>query len=338
MTHGLLKPGLNVALVLAALLQHPGEPVVPARRFEFARVEMGTLFRVILYSEDQSQALKASNRAFERIAQLDAMLSDYRPDSELSRLCDKDVERPQVVSHELFHLLQLSVELSRRTGGRFDVTVKPLSDLWRKARQEGKLPGHDELENRRRLVGYRDLLLNPWTNSVRFRKAGMRLDLGAIAKGHAADEALRVLREHGIERALVEAGGDVRAGRPPPHQGGWRVAIEGGRGRLLLNEQAVATSGDDYQFLEVNGKRYSHILDPTTGIGLTTRRLVTVVALDATTADALATALSVCDIGTGLRLVDETPGAAARIESRDQDRVWMTSRFPAGDRSGDPPR
>ncbi len=318
-----------LALLLGALSVAPAATLSPPRRFEFARLEMGTLFRVALYSSDPTQARVASERAFAKIAELDGIFSDYRPDSELSRVCNDAAGQPQVVSRELFHLLQVSVALSRRTGGRFDVTVKPLSDLWRRARREGKLPAREDLEAHRQLVGYRDLLLNPWTRSVRFRKAGMRLDLGAIAKGYAADEALRVLREAGIERALVEAGGDVRTGLPPPGRKGWTVAIQPGqRGRLLLSDQAVATSGDDYQFLEIGGLRYSHILDPATGLGLTTHRLVTVVAPDATSADSLATALSVCDIARGLQLVEETEGAAARIESGDQGRVWFSSRFP----------
>ncbi len=316
-------------MFLCVLSIVPGASPPPPRRFEFARVEMGTLFRVALYSSDPKQARIAAERAFGRIAELDAILSDYRPDSELSRLCESAVDRPQVVSRELFDLLQLSVALSRRTGGAFDVTVKPLSDLWRRARRDGMLPAPEDLEVGRQLVGYRDLLLNPWTRSVRFRKAGMGLDLGGIAKGYAADEALRVLRETGIDRALVEAGGDVRTGRPPPGRKGWRVAIQPGRrGELLLHDQAVASSGDDYQFLEVDGQRYSHILDPATGLGLTTHRLVTVVAPDATTADALATALSVCDIDHGLRLVEETEGTAARVESRHEGRVWFSSNFP----------
>ena len=142
----------------------------------------------------------------------------------------------------------------------------------------------------------------------------MRLDLGGIAKGYAADEALQVLRSHGLDRALVTLGGEVVAGSPPPGQPGWTVALRtpGGEQRpLSLNNAAASTSGDAEQWMEVAGQRYSHVFDPRTGQPLIGRRSVTVVAREGMVADALATALSVLGPGQGLALVESFPGAAA---------------------------
>ena len=167
----------------------------------------------------------------------------------------------------------------------------------------------------------------------------MRLDFGGIAKGYAADEALAVLRQHGIRSALVAAAGDIAVADPPPGQAGWRVevgAIDVTHAppprTLWLRRSAVATSGDVFQRLEIGGRRYSHILDPRTGIGLTDHSLVTVVARDATTADSLATAVSVLGPEAGLRLIERTAGASALILRVPEGRIEVTEsrHFPRG--------
>lgn len=282
---------------------------------------MGVPFRLVVYAPHRALAQTAARAAFERVAQLNAIFSDYDPDSEISRLCHETPPGTAVpISAELAFLLDRSQRLARTTDGAFDVTVGPLVNLWRHARRRRELPPPHLLQEARSRVGWRLLDLDPRARTLALRAPNMRLDFGGIAKGYAADEALRVLREHGLTRALVAAAGDVRAGDAPPGQSGWRV--EFGHADVtpppaprvaFLRHAALATSGDVYQRLEIGGKRYSHILDPRTGLGLTDHSLVTVIAPDGTTADSLATAVSVLGPDAGLRRVERTRGAAALI-------------------------
>ena len=211
--------------------------------------------------------------------------------------------------------------------GRFDVTIGPVVNLWRKARRRHALPDSTVLNEALGLVGYREVVVNERNRTVVLGQPGMRIDLGAIAKGYAADEALRLLREQGFSRALVDAGGDVVVGDAPPGRDGWRIEIEGIRDpeadvgnprTLLLANRAVATSGDAYRYVEIDGIRYSHIVDPETGLGLTTRSSVTVVARDCMTADSLATAVSVLGPDRGMRLIDTTCGSEAYLIVADE--------------------
>jgi thiamine biosynthesis lipoprotein len=169
------------------------------------------------------------------------------------------------------------------------------------------------------LVGYQLIRLDPEFKTVELTKSGMRLDFGGIAKGYAIDQALDVLRQHGISRALVDAGGDIGLGDPPPDKPGWVIGVaplEPGDQPLIylsLSNVAIATSGDTWQFVEINGRRYSHLVDPRTATALSDHSSVTVIAPDCTTADSLASAVSVLGPEKGIELVDRTPGAAAYI-------------------------
>jgi thiamine biosynthesis lipoprotein len=245
-------------------------------------------------------------------------MSDYRETSELMALCQQAGGPPVSVSEDLFRILSRSQELARLTGGAFDVTVGPVARLWRRARRTGELPDPQRLARARELVGDDKLHLDEKTRSVRLEKSGMLLDLGGIAKGYAADEAISVLQRHGIRRALVAAGGDLVASDPPPGASGWAVAIaslaateEAPARHLSLRRMAVSTSGDAEQYVEIHGVRYSHIVDPRTGLGVTGRTSVTVVARNGTTSDALATAASVLGPERGLELINSLSGVAA---------------------------
>lgn len=310
---------------LVALLYQPatvpeGRPD-PARH-EFESKHMGTTFRVVLYADDAGAAKRAADAAFARVAALDAIMSDYKRDSELNRLCaafKTGVGEPAKVSDDLFFVLFKAEQLSKASDGAFDVTVGPVVQLWRHARRTQQLPEKDELAAALARVGYKNVELDPARQTVKLLKPGMQLDLGGIAKGYAADEALRVLREkHGIGRALVAAAGDITCGDPPPGKDFWAVDIapiaRGQKPRpLRLANASVSTSGDLEQFVEIGGVRYSHIVDPKTGLGLTGRRSVTVVAPKGVTADSLTKAVMVSPSDKGLSLVEKTPGAAAYL-------------------------
>jgi len=266
-------------------------------RREFTAVHMGVPVRMVLHSSSDLVASKAARAAFARIAELDDKMSDYRPQSEVRMLSQRPGDW-QTVSPDLFAVLARAEEVSRNSGGVFDVTLGPLVQLWRETRQTRRLPDPDVLSRARSRSGAPMFEVDIEHSAVRLWVPNMRLDLGGIAKGYILQEALKTLRTHGIRSALVEAGGDVVVGDPPPGQAGWSVFVAGGdtatlRRAKALSNVAVATSGGSEQFVEIGGVRYSHIIDPRTGLGATGRHIVTVIAEDAALADAAATALSV---------------------------------------------
>jgi thiamine biosynthesis lipoprotein len=289
---------------------------------------MGTKFTIILYAPDEQAANRSFKAAFRRIEALDLCLSDYQSDSEINRLSrTAPTPRPGSVSDDLLAVLLASQRMSQRSGGAFDITVGPLTKLWRRARRQRSLPSEARLDEARAGVGYQLVKLDASAHTAELLGENMRLDVGAIAKGYAVDQALIELGREGIEHALVNASGDMAASGPPPGKPGWHVGIApldtksppSIFGRLA--HQAVATSGDTFQFVEINGTRYSHIVDPRTGIGLTQRSNVTVLARTCIEADALASAASVLGPVAGLRLIERTPDAEALIVLQDGDRV-----------------
>jgi thiamine biosynthesis lipoprotein len=239
---------------------------------------MGTLVRITIYSKEASPM----RAAFDRIRELDEKLSDYKAESELNRLCQI---RNMRVSEDLFRVLEAAQKLSALTDGAFDVTIGPVTHLWRLGKRA-------DVETMAR-VGWRNVVLDKKHRSVELKLAGMQLDLGAIAKGYAADEALKTLRRLGVKQALIAVSGDIVAGDAPPGTRGWRVGLEPAGGEIFLRNAAVSTSGETEQFREIGGVRYSHIIDPKTGLGLTSAIAVTVVARRGLGADPIATAVSV---------------------------------------------
>jgi len=304
-------------------------------RFEFSQVHMGTKFNIILYARDATTATRVANATFNRIEQLDAIMSDYRATSELMMLCGRSGGEWVKVSGPLFDILGRSQELSTLTDGAFDVTVGPVVRLWRRARRTGEMPDEVGLAKAMQLVGYRMLDLDKKTQSVRLAKRGMLLDLGGIAKGYAADEAIAVLKRNGIRSALVAAGGDVVVSGPPPGARGWVIGIaplertnEPPNDYLYLSDAAVSTSGDSEQNVEIGELRYSHIVDPRTGLGLTNRIGVTVVAKSGTVSDSVATAASVLGPERGFRLINETKGASGLIRQVTAEGLRILSSIP----------
>lgn len=278
------------------------------------------MFRIVLYAPNQETAARASQAAFDCVTRLDGIMSDYRATSELSLLCQKAGSGPVKVSAELFDILSISQEIAARTGGAFDITAGPIIQLWRRARRTDELPDHARLTKAVALTGYRKLHLNRPTQEVQLDLPGMQLDLGGIAKGYAAHRAVAVLQAYGVRSALVAAGGDIFAGAAPPGEKEWRVSIlsltpdeKNEEGRLMVHDAAVSTSGDAEQFVQIGGVRYSHIVDPRTGLAVTGRSSVTVVAREGAIADAAATALSVLGPTEGLKFIDEERDAAAFI-------------------------
>ncbi|HLJ54504.1 MAG TPA: FAD:protein FMN transferase [Chthonomonadaceae bacterium] len=301
----------------AAQSAKPVRPHARLTRYEYTEYHMGVDVRIVLYAPDKPEAETACAAAFERFAELDTAMSDYRVDSELNRLCAKAGGPAVRVSADLFRPLQRAQELARLSGGAFDATCGPVVRLWRKARKEKALPPPSEIAAAAARTGWRYVELNAAKRTVRLRKPGMQLDLGAIGKGYADDCAQEVLRRHGISSALVEAGGDIVVTDAPPGQPGWRIEVPnsgdaGARPRTFAN-CAISTSGDLEQSAAIGGKRYSHVVDPRTGWPLTNRIQVTVIARDGLTSDGLSTAVSVLGPIRGRELARRYPGTTVYI-------------------------
>jgi FAD:protein FMN transferase len=307
------------------------------RRFESVEPHMGTLARVTVYTSSEASAKEAFRAAFDRIAGLDRILSDYRPESELNQLTTLAVNKPTHVSEDLFAVLQASQALAEATDGAFDITLGPVTTLWRDARRSGALPGRDELRAAVRRTGFRKLHLDAHRRTAMLDMAGMRLDVGGIGKGYAASEAVAVLTHLGIRSALVALSGDLAFSEPPPGERGWRIGIYAGEGTrrlsrtLELANRAVSTSGSSEQHLDADGHRYSHIVDPTSGMGVTEDLSVTVIAQHGKDADGLDTAISVMGAERGMALIESRRDAAACIVHRTPagTRVLTSSNFPS---------
>jgi len=322
-------------LLLVSLSYATDAPLQP---YEAVESHMGTLVRIKLYAADQEHAKAGFRAAFERIAELDRTLSDYQPDSELNQLCRTAAGHPVNISDDLYRVLSAAQELAKESGGAFDVTQGPVILLWRNARRDRILPDPSALRAAAGRSGFTNLHLNQVGPTAVLDRPDMQLDVGGIAKGYAADAALEVLNRMGITSALVAASGDLAFSHAPPGQRGWKIGLDSlddsldrpdaPFSRVLeLSDAAVSTSGDTEQFAELNGKRYSHIIDPATSQALTDSVTVSVIARRGITADSLATAVCVLGPDRGMALVEKHREAAAILVKRSGGAPVESSKF-----------
>jgi FAD:protein FMN transferase len=266
------------------------------KRFEYSRVQMGGQARIVLYTNAKERAESAARAAFNEIERLENILSDWRPRSELSRLSAGAGGPAVKVSRELYTVLVQAQRLARLSDGAFDITVGPLTRLWRESRKTERLPDRAVLRAARERVGWEKLELAERGRTARLTVPGMVLDAGGIAKGYALDRAVGVLRRQGVRSCLLEMGGDLWAGDPPPGERGWR--IERDNSVVTVARSAISTSGTGEQGVLIGRRRYAHIVDPRTGLGLTQFIQVSVSAQEGLVSDPLATALCVLGPGT----------------------------------------
>ena len=297
-------------------------------KYSFTQPAMGSPFTITIATGDSLGAAHAATAAFHLADSLNAILSDYIDSSEINRLSATSGQGRYVpVSPPLFDILRRAQEAATLTAGSYDITIGPVVRLWRKARKTGIPPSESEIASALARSGYRYCHLDTVQRSVWLEKPGMQLDVGGLGKGFVAAAALQMLKQSGFSKAMVNAGGKIVTGEPPAANG-WIIGINapGEKQRLLsiylsLENNSVATSGDLYQYMEWQGKRYSHIIDPHTGIGLTRRRNVTAIAPDGTTADWLATACSILSWRQSLKLIKKIPGAALLVTETKRDRI-----------------
>lgn len=314
----------SVVLLWAAALRGAEPSDETLQRFEYLESKMAVPVRLILYAESKEAADSAAAAVYRRFDDLNDKLSDWSPESELVRACRASGERLEAVeiSDDLYRVLAEARRFDELTSGAFDPTVSPVVKLWRRSRSFGMRPPEEYLNRAKALVGRDKWELIPPTETeparLRVFEKNVRLDLGGIAKGFAIDEGFEILRALGFNRVLIDAGGDMRFGDSPPDASGWRIAVASLNNQTpletrTLSNRAAASSGDTFQFIEIDGVRYSHLIDPRSGEPLTRRTVVTIFSATTAKADALASAVSVLGESEGRALVKTLPDTEAVI-------------------------
>lgn len=292
---------------------------------------MGTLVQIRTVNESmtEKELNSAIDKAFEVMEEIDRLMSNYKEDSEVSRVNRLKGNERMRLAPQTFDVIQRSKEFGKLTSGAFDITVEPLLELWGfYSGGVARLPDDDEIKKALGLVGYDKIVLDKEKETIGFTKEGVRIDLGGIAKGYAVDKVIGVLGGFGIKRALVEAGGDIFVRGSGTNFSGWQIGVQHPRKEgeyltiLELEDKAVSTSGDYERYFIINNKRYSHIIDPRTGLPKSNvPASVTVIARDSTTADAIATAIFVIGPENGIKLIESMTGVEGMIVSEKNDSL-----------------
>ncbi len=309
---------LLAALVTAGLTATAG-----AETIQDVRKKMGSRFEITAVHADPGRATQAIELAYAEIDRIEAMISSWQPTSATSEVNRQAGRKPVAVPQELFNLVRRSIKLSELTGGAFDVTFAGVGRLWDFKAEVPRLPDADAVREALSHVGYQRIALDEAQRTIFLDDPEARIGFGAIGKGYAANRAVLVLEDSGIENGVVSAGGDLVAFGRKEDGGRWDIGIahpvhrDQVFARLPLSEQAVVTSGDYESFVTIDGKRYAHILDPRTGYPVEHLRSVTVVCPDAELADGLATAIFVLGPEEGLKLINALRGIEALLVGPD---------------------
>lgn len=281
---------------------------------------MGTVYEILAYDDSPVRAREAIDRAFAEIVYLDGVLSNYKPESDLSRL-NRDAHFHAVkVSADLYRVIEESLRYSKISGGKFDITVAPLVDLWKAALRGERVPTTEEQAKARECIGYENVKLIP-PDEVEFRSPCLRIDVGSIGKGYAVDRAVEILRANGIQNALVDAGqSSIYAMGAPPGEKAWEVHLRDPSNRVdpvvMLCENSVSTSEQTPASL-LGNQTAGHIIDPENGRPLDTKYAVSIIVKTGTASDALSTTLLLVGPEKGKAMVRELPEAAAIWVSAD---------------------
>lgn len=293
---------------------------------EFSSKCMGTDFKILIDHDSEKNSSIAAYEAFQEANRLNLIFSDYDSESELSQLSNSSYSSQKVkLSEELFEVLEFSKSLAVETEGAFDPTLGQLSRLWRISRFRKSLPSVISIEKAMDRVGSQHLILSKPQKEATLLKPGIILDLGGIAKGYTADRMMLILKNMGFERCLIDAGGDLTLGKRPRQRKGWKIQVGGIKHpdlpMMTLENCSVATSGDSSQFVEINDRKYSHIVNPRTGYGLENLTQVTVIAPNGISADSLATTLSVLgpDKSKELEILKKKEGIRAFFVTQKKD-------------------
>jgi thiamine biosynthesis lipoprotein len=272
-------------------------------------MKMGSAFNLIIVSTDSNKANHLARKSFALVDSLNHIFSNYDSSSELSKINASAGLLPYIMSTAMLDLVQKSQYAFIQSKGAYDISVGPLSTLWRNARKAKLFPEAGSVIATKKLVGLNQVKINKRLGTIFLPSAGMQLDFGGIAKGYIAQSVINYLKANGIQQALADAGGDIVMSGAPLKQKGWLIGVnlpettdELLNKKLELSNYSVATSGDVFQFIEYKGIKYSHIINPLTGYGVTNLRNVTIIAKTGATADWLATACSILPIKEAMQL------------------------------------
>ena len=303
-------------LRLIFLLLFPFTLSAQLKRFEFSNNKMGSSFNIIFYHTDSAEAVSLAKECILIVDSLNNIFSDYSSESEISKLTLQVNQKDIKVSDELFAMIIRSKDAWKRSGQTFDITIGALTQLWRKAKKENRFPSEAEIKAAKDLTGFKNLTINERSKTIAFQKPGIRFDFGGIVPGYVAQRVMDFLKTKNINIALVDASGDIVMSGAPPGKNGWTIGInlpenenEIWDKKLDLKNFAVSTSGDVYRYTIHNGIKYSHIIDPRTGYGVTSQRNVTVITKYGADADWLATACSILPIKKALSLAKKEHAA-----------------------------
>lgn len=312
---------INILLLLFLLLILIPQPTCPSNLFKYHQVAMGTVIEITLIGDHEEQANKAALQAFQEIKRIETLMSPWIDSSDVTQINRAAGKEWIRISPETIQVIKKAQEISKLSEGGFDITVGPLTELWRKAREKKIPPSPEEVKEKLGLVNFRNIEVNQ-EGKVYLKKKGMAIDLGGIAKGYGVDRAFDVLRSLGYKNLIVNAGGDLRAGGFKNNQP-WSIGIQNPREpkkiltRIPISDMAVATSGDYEKFFIHHGIRYHHIFNPNDGFPTEGYQSVTIVIKDCMTADGLATAVFVLGPERGYSLCQKLDGVECLIVDKD---------------------
>ena len=305
-------------------------------KYVFNQPKMGSPFIITVFARDTEGLQAVVDKAYIRVDELNKVFSDYDSTSEISKLARTyKVGEWYSVSNDLYYMLRISLDAARSSSGAFDVTVGNVVKLWRKAKKTNVMPNVVERKAALLKTGWQHVKIDEKNRKISFNTEGVLLDFGGIVKGFAAEIAVEILTLNKFPMCLVDAGGDLAVGNKPDNDD-WQIAISVPQSdvalmpqMLNLKNQAVATSGDMYNNVSFEGKRYSHIVNPKTGMGLTHQRNVTIIAPSGDLADWLATACSVLPIKKAMKLVQKYRNTELLILEMRKGKIksWQTSGF-----------
>ena len=280
------------------------------------RAIMGTAIHVELWHSDKNIARKNIQRVFTEMHRIDSLMSPFKRGSQLSVINDHASIKPLKISSELFNLIQKSISISKLSNGAFDITFSSVGQFYDYRKKIS--PTKKEIAKSLKKINYKNIKLNKNNQTIFFTQAGTRIDLGGIAKGHAVDNAIKILQQYGITQAMVSAGGDTRiigdkGGRP------WYVGIRHPRDKsksavvLPLSQTAISTSGDYERYFIKDNVRHHHIIKPSTGDSARELRSVSIIGSDSTTVDALSTTVFILGLNKGMKLISSLPNKEAIV-------------------------
>jgi thiamine biosynthesis lipoprotein len=334
MVSAVLQGTLSFLALGALLAQAAPAPEAGARVVARTLPVMGTEVTFSAYTGDADTAEQAFTAAYDEIRRLERLMTDWErpgePESDIVKINKAAGKKAVKVDPETIEVIEKSLEMSRRSEGAFDITFAAMHGLWKfDEDMDHTIPAAEEIDKRRKLINWRDVIVNAKAGTVKLRRAGMRMGLGGIAKGYAVDRCAAVMHAEGFSNFMVQAGGDLYvAGRKG--SANWMVGVRDPRGgprdiiaRMPIQDHAFSTAGDYERGFVLNGKRYHHIIDPKTGYPATASREVTIFAPNAFLADALDDSVFILGPDKGMKLVDSYPDCATLIVDA-QNKVWMS--------------